>query len=475
MRKIYALLTGLLTCPFMYAQPTNLSGALSFEQAVEMTFNQNEQVKANYFVEEMREKEKKAVAGLRSPQFNISAGYAYMSDDIAINLNEYKPAVGTLLGTLPIPPTITGQLIGADWKFPIQERDFGMVGASVTMPIFMGGKINVANRAAKIQIKESRQQTVQQNNALYSQLAERYFGLSLALQVVKVREQVLAGMQKHLSDAIKLEQNGMIPHVERLYAEMKVTEAEVELKKAQAEVKTIATALNNTLNNEGEIVPITSLFILSSIEDIEYFKKLAEENNPLLKQVQLKEELAKENVKAERANFMPEIAAIGGIDIYNHQLTKLAPKWVVGAGLKFNIFNGLNREFKFAAAKSQVKQVEALNNKAVSDISTLVEKLYNEMTANADQMKTLEATLAFSEEYLRIKERAFLEGTTPSSDVVDARLNLAKTKIERLQAAYIYDLSLAQLLEACGLSNNFTEYKNNPYYQPVFYSENDIK
>ena len=96
MRKIYALLTGLFVCPYMYAQPTNLSGALSFEQAVEMTFNQNEQVKANYFVEEMREKEKKAVAGLRSPQFNISAGYAYMYDNIAINLNEYKTAVGTL-------------------------------------------------------------------------------------------------------------------------------------------------------------------------------------------------------------------------------------------------------------------------------------------------------------------------------------------------------------------------------------------
>ena len=52
------------------------------------------------------------------------------------------------------------------------------------------------------------------------------------------------------------------------------------------------------------------------------------------------------------------------------------PRWAVGAGVSFKIFDGLNREYKFSAAKSQVRQVEALNVKAQHDILTLIDKLF---------------------------------------------------------------------------------------------------
>ena len=88
----------------------------------------------------------------------------------------------------------------------------------------------------------------------------------------------------------------------------------------------------------------------------------------------------------------------------------------------------------------------------------LVEKLYNQMENYRTQMASIEASLAFAEEYLKTKNAAFLEGMSTSTDLIDAELNLAGVRTERLQAAYNYDLLLARLLEAAGISDEFAAY-----------------
>lgn len=52
---------------------------------------------------------------------------------------------------------------------------------------------------------------------------------------------------------------------------------------------------------------------------------------------------------------------------YNYQVSPIIPKWAVGAGVSLKIFDGLNREYKFSAAKSQIRQVEAVGHQAESD------------------------------------------------------------------------------------------------------------
>ncbi len=97
------------------------------------------------------------------------------------------------------------------------------------------------------------------------------------------------------------------------------------------------------------------------------------------------------------------------------------PRWAVGVGVNINIFDGLNREYKYSAAKQTVCWVGALQNKAGKDISVLVEKLYNQMMNYRNQMTSIDASLAFAEEYLRMKNAAFLEGMSSSTDLIVRR------------------------------------------------------
>lgn len=448
---------------------------LTLEQAMEQALGENKQIEIDYFAQQNKLYTRKAMKGLRSPRFGLTAAYTHLSDDIELNFNNLKPGVTDFLGSLPIPilpPQVAQGLLSKNWAYTIQDKDFALIGANVTMPIFMGGKINAANRAAQKELDISREEGEQNKAALRSELVERYYGVSLAMQALDVRNEVLEGMKQHLADAQKLEKSGIVPRVDCLYAEMKVAEAAAEVQKAKAQLKTIATALRNTLNKSDEeydVIPLTTMFVLKDIENVYYFKNLALENNSILKQIDLKKQLAQEAVKIERAAYMPEIAAMGGVDIYNYQLTSFAPRWVVGAGLKFNIFDGLHRENSVRAAKSKVNQVKAIGENAENDIEMLIEKLYNDLLSTKDVYDTFASRIEFAKEYLRLKEMAFNNGMASSQDVTDARLLLSKNRIESLQSAFDYDVALSKLLENCGISDQFVNYKNSTNYISVYY------
>lgn len=448
---------------------------LTLEQAMQQALGENKQIEIDYFAQQNKLYMRKAMKGLRSPRFGLTAAYTHLSDDIELNFNNLKPGVSDLLGSLPIPilpPQVAQGLLSKNWAYTIQDKDFALIGANVTMPIFMGGKINAANRASQKELDIAREEGEQNKAALRNELIERYYGVSLAMQALDVRNEVLAGMQQHLADAQKLEKSGIVPRVDCLYAEMKVAEAAAEVQKAKAQLKTIMTALRNTLNRSGEeydVVPLTTMFVLNNMEDVTYFKNLALENNSILKQIELKQQLAQEAVKIERAAYMPEIAAMGGVDIYNYQLTSFAPRWVVGAGLKFNIFDGLHRENSVRAAKSKVNEVKAIGENASNDIEMLIEKLYNELLSTKEVYDTFASRIEFAKEYLRLKEMAFNNGMASSQDVTDARLLLSKNRIESLQSAFDYDIALSKLLESCGINDQFINYKNSTNYIPVYY------
>ena len=456
---------------------------ISLEEAITVTLTENHALKAAAYEERAAQQERRAAIGLRMPRINLTGAYAYMAKDIGLDFNDMKGPVkdltGKILGSgiITDPTLLQGiqgllnPMMNADWFLTLQDQSLGFVGGEVTFPIWMGGKINAANRAAKINEKTAVEQGNQTRNALISELVERYFGLALARQVVLVRQQVVDGVRRHLEDARALSKNGMIAQSELLYVEFKMAEAERELANARLQVETITSALSNTLGRENDWQPVTAMFMLSKVEELAYYQDLAQARNPLLTQVSLKRQLAEEGMRAQRAGFLPQVVAMGGGSFYNYQVAGFVPRWAVGVGVNIKLFDGLNREYKYSAARQTVRRVGELQNKAGQDVSVLVEKLYNQMMNYRNQMTSIDASLALAEEYLRMKNAAFLEGMSSSSDLIDAELNLAAVRTERLQAAYNYDLLLAQLLEAAGISEEFPTYARRGDARPILFDK----
>ena len=229
------LFSFIVTMMFAGSVRAQNSRDLSFDDALLMMLGDNPALAAAEYEELAAGHERRAAVGLHFPVLSVGGSYAYMEKDITldVDLESYKPGLQAGLGQLlpALDPQLQqavggllGPLMGQPWNFSrtLQQRDFGLVGGSVTMPVFMGGKISAARRAANLNEQLVHEQTAQTRNALVSELVERYFGYVLALQVTEVRRMVVDGVRGHLEDALAMERNGMIAASERLYVEFKV-------------------------------------------------------------------------------------------------------------------------------------------------------------------------------------------------------------------------------------------------------------
>jgi outer membrane protein TolC len=109
-----------------------------------------------------------------------------------------------------------------------------------------------------------------------------------------------------------------------------------------------------------------------------------------------------------------------------------------------------------------------LERKAEQDIALLVESLYNGVQSVLATLSAVERSEQFAEEFLRAKSVAFREGMATTTDIVDATLNLSRSKLERVQTAYELDVALARLLCASGMAESFLRYLHAPTSRSLF-------
>lgn len=434
---------------------------LTLDDALTLAFERNPAIVATEYAERAAHRKRQAAIGLFMPKVSVKGAYAHLNRDIKIDFNPMLASFAPILGE-------GLAMLGLDLSYTLQRRNTAFLGGDVVLPIFAGGKIWTANKAAKIEEERAQQQSRQVKGALIVDVVERYFGVELARRGVAIHEEAVSVVRQHLHDIALLEKEGMAVASERLYAEYRLAEAERDLQRANLQLETARKALQTSLGTTEIVEPSTPMFLLSQIEPLEYFVAMAELHNPQLGEVERLRELARMNLRLHRADFFPEIAAMGGMVFCNHQLTTLAPRMAVGVSLNFKIFDGLNREYKASAARLQLRQVEALERKAEQDIALLVENLYNKVQAVLATISAVERSERFGEEFLRAKQSAFREGMATITDVVDATLNLSRAKLERVQTAYEFDIALARLLNVSGMCETFVQYLNAQTAQSVF-------
>ena len=456
MRRILTLFSMLVVL-----EATAQTSHLTLDDALSLGFERNPSIVATEYAEQAAHRKRQAAIGLFMPKISVKGAYTHLDKDIKIDFNPMLSSFSPILGE-------GLAMLGLDLSYTLQRRNTAFLGGDVVMPIFAGGKIWTANKAAKIEEERTRQQSRQVHGALIVEIVERYFGVALARSGVAIREEAIAVVAQHLHDVAILEREGMAVESERLYAEYRLAEAERDLHRAHLQLETARKALQTSLGTTEVVEPSTPMFLLSKIEPLDYFVAMAELHNPQLGEVNRLRELARMNLRLHRADYFPEIAAMGGMVFCNHQLSPLVPRMAVGIGLNFKIFDGLNREYKAAAARLQLRRVEALEQKAEQDISLLVEDLYNKVQSVLATLSAVERSERFAKELLRAKQRAFSEGMATVTDVVDATLNLSRARLEREQTAYDFDVALARLLNASGMGEAFMQYLHAPSAQSVF-------
>ena len=439
--------------------PTYGQQRLSLSEAANLAIENNPAIKATDHALRAAQRQRQAAIGLYLPQIAVNSGWIRTQKDIGFDLNPLKP----LFSELNIAP-----LLGLDWSYTLQPRSFGFIEADITVPIFTGGKIVAANRAAKASERAAYSQNIARTDKVVTELITRYFGSVLAANSVKVRELLLRSIEQHLSDIIALTDAGMATKADKLYVEFALEDARQQLSAARSQFAIAQRALSTTIGTATTIQTTSDIFIVATIEELDHFKSAALTNNSQLRYITEQRELAKQNVNLKRADFFPEIVAMGGGG-FTRNITELLPRWAIGIGLSFKLFNGTTREYNYLAAKDIYRQAEEISISAEQNITLLVEQLYSQTITHLNRVIALNSSISFAEQYLENKRVAFAQSMASSADVIDATLLVAKSHIEQLEAAYNFDISLAQLLETAGESYRFFDYSESKNRQIIEY------
>lgn len=446
---------------------------MSFSKAMNVMFENNSMVKSEQYNVDMAYNELRATRGLALPKIDLIGGYTLMQSNIDMDLGGSKGVITESLKDA-INQGVTNGIISSDlaslltqglspitsmdWRYTLQKRSFGVVGATLTLPIYMGGRINIANRAARIALSAASYSLDATKSMLLTELVERYYGVVVARSACAVRQDVVDAIKRHLVDAEAMEEEGIVAHSVVVYAQYKLAEAERDLHDAINKVKVAEAALNTTVGIEQSINPIDRIFICNNIHNIDYYTDMAIALNPILCELRHGKQLSEEGVKLARAAMLPEIAAMGAGAIYSYQLSNMIPRWSIGVGVRIPLFDGLGKEYRYIASKSGVKSVKEDVENAQSNIILLVEKEYYNLENTMSNISATRRAIDFAESYYNSALEGFREGVVSSADLMDACTELAATKVEYLNAAYENTLTLARLLEASGLSDTFIQY-----------------
>jgi outer membrane protein TolC len=449
MKALRLASTLLLVCAVRL--PAEEPSPLSFPDALAAARGGNESILAARSEVRQREEEKKAAKGLYFPTVSFAPIYTHLNDDILLDLNPIRDVM------LKLHPQVPSSLVPS-FEETLFKRDELRLPLTARWPLFTGGRIRAANHAAEARVRDAEAQTRQAEEGVLRSLVRAYFGLRLALEEKAVRAEVLAGLDQHVRDARRLEEEGLIAKGERLNAEVARAEADRQLKRAGHDVEIARAGLANVLAADAAVGdPATPLFVVGDVDPADRFREAALASHPALERLAAQRDLAGEAVAAQKGAFWPEVFAYGLYETRKADLSPIEPEWMAGVGARIELFDGGSRLKKLAAARAQQDRVSLLDRKLRRDLATLVEKQYREAEKAREQYTALDATRALADENLRARTRAFEEGVGTSLEVVDARLAQEKVGLERLAAAYGFVNALAELLEASGQGGRFEE------------------
>ena len=462
MKRIrYVVLFTFITCSFsIWCQQ---SYKLSLEESLSLLQKENVNLKIAQQDVEMAKKEHQKTASYWYPLISVNGGYALFSNKIEFeqSLRPLQLDIESYLADKGLNDDKTAaalQRLGDHTlKFELAPQQVASIDAALSWPIFTGLKRLYGTKISRSMIDMAEENKQMVDEGLQMILVDNYFALQLGIHLLKVRDDALKDLEEHYHDALKLEENGMINKADRLFVKVNLDEALREYKNANDAMILARNTLQTLLSLESDNIEVTTpLFICSALPEISYFKEQVRANSNALQQIDIQGKIATNTLRMNATAFAPEISLLGKQTLYAYGVDKhLVPRSMVGVGFTWSLFDGLRRESSIKQARISKHTVELTRDKITNDLDINIDKYYTQIETALNSITALSSTIELSKELLRMRKKSFAEGMATATEVIDARLLLAKVEIAMLTAYYQYDVALMNLCAISGIPDQY--------------------
>lgn len=455
---VFSALVGAYAClaPIHRAQAQDLSLGLALSKAR----RQNLEVQASREAVTVEEHDFSAAMSRFYPKIDVEARYSHLNAPIELDLDAIRRAIiggsqtAATVAAGPAAGTTTAAQLGQGlppFTIQLQEQDVFNSALTLSQPIYSGGRLTANKDARSQELKVAKLESSDAIERILVSTAQSYFNVKLAELNLNVRLEVLEGLKTHRKISEQLLSEGQITRINLMNADLRVKEAEAAHIKASYDLDLSRKSLSMLLNEDVTKSRLsTELALNGSIEAIDAMRGRAAKSNKRLLISAAKADMLEQKKDSIEADYLPTVFAFGRYELYKKYLTATEPEWVVGVGMKMNLYSGGETRESLASVVAEKAAVRNQIEAVTQAIELGVDKAYSDLASAKQQFEFLDAAVKVAEESIVLINAAFKGGTARSIDVTDAYNSLAQTKLARLKCLSDYNFAYFQLKRLTG-------------------------
>ena len=342
-----------------------------------------------------------------------------------------NPILSTLLPALqPLEGGLNSMGQGLVDALRTDTRNLYAGTATLTQPLFMGGKIIAYNKITKYAEQLARSQHATGMQEVILNTDQAYWQVISLTNKKKLAESFLKLVQKLDEDVDKMVAEGVATKADGLSVKVKVNEAEMTLTQVDNGLslskmllcQLCGLPLDTDLqlaDQDMENLALPATYTESNID-------LALANREELKSLELASKIYQQKVNVARSEFLPTVGLTANYLVSNPSLlngfeNKFRGMWGIGVVVKIPVFHWGEGIYKVKAAKAEANiaryQLEDVKEKVELQVTQSSYKV-NEA---AKKLAMAEKNMEKAEENLRYATLGFKEGVIPTSNVLEAQ------------------------------------------------------
>lgn len=409
---------------------------LSLDEAVKLGIQNNKSLKVDAAKIEAATADLLEAKNRQLPDFKLSGSYMRLTNaNVDLKFLQETGATANTTTTSP-----TSALIGQ---------------ASLSMPLYAGGRIKYGIESAKYLVEASKLTTENDKIAIAYNVAQAYNNLFKANQSIKVLEENLTASSKRDETFLKLENNGVIARNDRLRANLQTSNIELQLLEAQNNYNIATINMDLLLGlpdaTELELDP-NYMEEIQEVKPVSYYLTEAQGNRKDLQSLDQQRKAANLGSKVAKAENLPTVALTGGYVAAN------VPKFLtlynainIGVGIEYNLANLWKQNSSLKQSQAREMQLSATNEQLTDEIKLDVNREFQNTNYSKQRISVFEKTAVQANENYRITKNKFDNGLATMTELLDADAAQISANVGVINAKADAALAYRKLLQTTGI------------------------
>ncbi len=398
---------------------------LSLNQLIDTAIKNNTDIKISKNKLKIREFEKKEAIGKFLPSINLEYSKIHQSD---------IPEMKLTLPGLPLQ------------QFPLIEKNYYSIKATLTQPLFTGGYLYY-----NLKVKDSRKRAETflvkyKITDIKRKIKQDYYTLTEAKTAVEIAKSYVAAAKNHLKDAENFYKEGIVPRRDLLEAKVKYHETLESLSKAES-FYTISLEKLKTDTGTNEIeVKFKKLSYKPLKLNRKQLIEMAYKGNFLLKASEIGAKGAKYGTKIAYSQFLPKVTLALGYE-KTDQYPGIGNFDETYGALMVNIpiFEGSQRYWRTLKAKETEREMKLKTTDIKQRLKLGIITSLSKLKSAENRINTAKTMTEQARELLRDSEERYKAQVGTSTEVCDAMAYLTKAKGTLNSAIADYYRALADI------------------------------